>query len=110
MERRTGSERMPDTAEGRDMSSQIGFVIVLADKYNNANIIHWQSVKCRRVTRSVLASELYGFAFAFDTAATLKSTAEQLFTGCRYGILLDISIDSHSRQDYLTKLGTIKEK
>ena len=97
-------------ANNRDMSSQIGFVIVLADKYNNANIIHWQSVKCRRVTRSVLASELYGFAFAFDTAATLKSTAEQLFTGCRQGIPLVMATDSKSLYDCLTKLGTTKEK
>ena len=38
-------------------SSQIGFVVLFADKYNNANIIHWASIKCRRMTRSVLAAE-----------------------------------------------------
>ncbi|KAI0993903.1 hypothetical protein K3495_g14281, partial [Podosphaera aphanis] len=37
-------------ANNRDLTSQIGYVIVLADANNNANIIHWQSVKCRRVT------------------------------------------------------------
>jgi hypothetical protein len=97
-------------ANNHDMSSQIGFVIVLADKHDNANIIHWQSVKCRRVTRSVLASELYAFAFAFDTAATLKSTTEQLFPGCRQGIPLIMATDSKSLYDCLTKLGTTKEK
>ena len=49
-------------ANNKGLSSQIGYVIVLADAQNNANIIHWQSIKCRRVTRSVLASELYALS------------------------------------------------
>jgi hypothetical protein len=36
----------------KDLTSQIGFVIVLADVANNANIIHWSSIKCKRVTRA----------------------------------------------------------
>ena len=61
-------------ANNQDYLSQIGYVIVLADADNNANIVHWQSIKCRRVTRSVLASELYALSLGFDTAATIKST------------------------------------
>lgn len=68
-------------ANNRDQSSQVGYVILLADAQNNANIIHWQSVKYRRVTRSVLASELYALSLAFDVAATIKSTLDQLFSG-----------------------------
>ncbi|OXV09105.1 hypothetical protein Egran_03132, partial [Elaphomyces granulatus] len=56
-------------ANNRDYSSQIGFVIVLANEDINdgssgretfkidGNIVHWSSIKCKRVTRSVLASE-----------------------------------------------------
>ena len=33
-------------ANNWDHSSQIGYVITLADAHNNTNIIHWQSVKC----------------------------------------------------------------
>jgi hypothetical protein len=36
-----------------DLSSQIDYVICLADA-THANIIHWFSIKCKRVTRSVL--------------------------------------------------------
>ena len=36
-------------ANNKDLSSQIGYVIVLADAQTNANIIHWQSIKCRRL-------------------------------------------------------------
>ena len=42
-------------ANNTDLSSQIGYVCVLADKHNQANIIHWSSTKSKRVTRIVLA-------------------------------------------------------
>jgi hypothetical protein len=37
-------------ANNKDLSSQIGYVIVLANATKKANIIHWSSVKCKRVT------------------------------------------------------------
>ncbi|RAL62926.1 hypothetical protein DID88_004767 [Monilinia fructigena] len=42
-------------ANNKDYSSQIGYVVVMMDKHDNANIIHWSSIKCKRITRSVLA-------------------------------------------------------
>ena len=51
-------------ANNKDFSSQIGFVITIADTNGNANILHWSSIKCKRVTRSVLASELYAMTHA----------------------------------------------
>jgi hypothetical protein len=102
-------------ANNRDHSSQIGYVIVLVDKDDNANVIHWQSVKCRRVTRSVLASELYAMGLGFDIAATIRSTLNQLFPRRRQekgisGIPLSLCVDSKSLYDCLTKLGTTQEK
>ena len=98
-------------ANNKDLSSQIGYVIVLADAQNNANIIHWQSVKCRRVTRSVLASELYALSLGFDVAATIKSTLDQIFSGSPQGkIPLSMCIDSKSLYECLVKLGTTQEK
>jgi hypothetical protein len=64
-------------ANNKDLSSQIGYVIVLADATKKANIVHWSSVKCKRVTRSVLASELYGMAYSFDIGAAIKSTLDK---------------------------------
>ena len=98
-------------ANNKDLSSQIGYVIVLADAQNNANIIHWQSIKCRRVTRSVLASELYALSLGFDVAATTKSTLDQMFSGTAQGkIPLTMCIDSRSLYECLVKLGTTQEK
>lgn len=59
-------------------TSKIGFVIVLAEKNNRAKIIQWSSIKCRRVTRGVLADELYGLAQGFDMGTVIKSTAEKI--------------------------------
>ena len=60
-------------ANNKDLSSQIGFIIVLMDRNQSANILHWSSIKCKRVTRSVLASKLYGLAHGFDMGAAIKS-------------------------------------
>ncbi|RAL67679.1 hypothetical protein DID88_008420 [Monilinia fructigena] len=61
-------------ANNKDYSSQIGYVVVMMDKHDNANIIHWSSIKCKRITRSVLASELYGFVQGFDISAAITAT------------------------------------
>ena len=62
----------------KDLLFQIGFVIALADLTNKANIIHWSSIKCKRVTRSVLALELYAIAHGFDIRAVLKFIIKKL--------------------------------
>ncbi|KHJ31246.1 hypothetical protein EV44_g0287 [Erysiphe necator] len=95
-------------ANNRDLSSQIGFVITLADDSNKANIIHWSSLKCKRVTRSILASELYAVAHGFDTAIVLKSTIEKILQ--KNNLPLILCADSKSLYDCLVKLGTTQEK
>ena len=98
-------------ANNQDFSSQIGFVIALTDVNNNANIIHWTSVKSRRVTRSVLASELYAMSLGFDAATTIKATLDQILSKRRTTpIPLTIFTDSKSLYDCLIKLGTTNEK
>jgi len=94
-------------ANNDDFTSQLGYVIALADQYNNANIIHWQSIKSRRVTRSVLASELYALSLGFDTAATLKATTQQI---AARDIPLTLCVDSLSLYECLVKLGSTQEK
>jgi hypothetical protein len=60
-------------ANNKDLSSQIGFVIILTDRNQSANVLHWFLIKCKRVIRSVLASELYALAYGFDIGAAIKS-------------------------------------
>ena len=65
-------------ANNKDLSSQIGYILVIADKKGNANILYWSLTKYKRVTRSVLASELYGMAHGFDIAAAIKSIIDKM--------------------------------
>jgi hypothetical protein len=94
-------------ANNKDLSSQIGYVIVLADDKDNANVIHWSSTKCKRVTRSVLASELYAMVAGFDTGFVLKATIEKLLN---IKLPMTICTDSNSLYQCLVRLGTTQEK
>ena len=94
-------------ANNKDLSSQIGYVICLADAAQRANIIHWSSVKCKRVTRSVLASELYAMAHGFDLGAVAKATIKRIL---QTDIPLVICTDSKSLYECLVRLGTTQEK
>ena len=107
-------------ANNKDLTSQLGFIIVLANEYRTeegndfeiyGNIIHWNSTKCKRVTRSVLASELYGMVGGFDSAIALNTTIQQIVRNFQLPrIPVIIGTDSKSLYDCLVKLGTTNEK
>jgi len=100
----------------RDMSSQIGYVVVLANKERKSsesitikgNILHWSSTKYKRVTRSVLASELYTIVAGFDNGSAIQTTVKAILSNDK--VLLVICTDSYSLYDCITKLGTTAEK
>jgi transposase InsO family protein len=94
-------------ANNRDFSSQMGYVIALTDREGNANVLHWSSIKCKRITRSVLASELYAMAHGFDMGIAIKTTIERIL-GTELPLVL--CTDSRSLYDCLVKLGTTQEK
>lgn len=55
-----------------DLSSQLGFVVTLMDAHYSANIVHYSSFKSKRITRSVLAAELFAVVYAFDYESTVR--------------------------------------
>ncbi len=66
----------------KDFSSQIGYLIILANETNSTindefvikgNLIYYSSTKSKRVTRSVLASEIYGIVGGVDMAITINT-------------------------------------
>ena len=62
----------------KDLLLQIGYILVLADITNKANIIYQFLIKCKRVTRSILALKLYAMAYKFNISAVIKLTVKQL--------------------------------
>ena len=94
-------------ANNRDLFFQIGYVICIADKTSSANLIHWSSIKCKRITRSVLASELYAMTHGFDLRAIIKTTLKKMLCS---NISFIFCIDSKSLYDCFVRLGTIHEK
>jgi hypothetical protein len=93
-------------ANNRDLFSQIDHVICLTN-LKHANIVHWSSIKCKRVTRSVLAAELYALAHDFDLDAALKATLSAILD--RF-VSLILCIDSKSLYDCLIKFDTTQKK
>ncbi|KAI1674159.1 hypothetical protein L13192_00906 [Pyrenophora tritici-repentis] len=105
-------------ANNKDLSSQLGFVLMLVNESIDANtftiqgnIIHYSSTKCKRVTRSVLASEIYGMVNGFDIGIAIATTLRIVTERLRIPkVPLVICTDSYSLYECLVKLGTTKEK
>jgi hypothetical protein len=69
----------------KDLSSQIGYIVILANETSGndefsirGNLVHWSSTKSKRVTRSVLASEIYGMVAGTDFAYAIGSTLAKI--------------------------------
>lgn len=81
------------------------------------NIIHWSSTKCKRITRSVLASEVYGMVQGFDIGYSIWTTLNQIIETLNLvtksvisKIPLILCTDSYSLYEAITKFGTTTEK
>ncbi|KAH0420027.1 hypothetical protein CcaCcLH18_14205 [Colletotrichum camelliae] len=69
-------------ANDANLTSQLGFAIILASYVPsgeneftiNGNNVHFSSKKSKRVTRSVLASEIYGMVAGVDAAYAISTT------------------------------------
>src|SRR6266567_4671963 len=105
-------------ANNKDFSSQIGYLIILANKTkgnNNfaikGNLIHYSSTKSKRVTKSVLASKIYrmvgGVNMAIAINTTIKIITRQL--GFLYTPII-VCTNLYLLYKCLIKLSTTKEK
>jgi hypothetical protein len=114
-------------ANNKDFSSQIGYMMILANKNETptanrnpngtdrftikGNLIHYSSTKCKRVTRSVLASEIYGIAGGVNMAVAVNTTIKMIMDqlGFSHPTII-VCTDSYLLYECLVKLGTTKEK
>jgi hypothetical protein len=65
-------------AYSEDLSSQVGYIIVLMDNTNRASIAHYQSHKSQRVSRSSMAGDTLTFADGCDNAFLLRHELESM--------------------------------
>ena len=106
-------------ANNKDLTSQLGYLIVLGQETGRTrekfeiqgNIVHWSSTKCKRITRSVLASELYGMISGVDSGIALSTTLRRIVRSLGTPeIPMVLCTDSRSLYECLVKLGTTHEK
>jgi hypothetical protein len=89
-----------------DFHSQIDYVVCLTNDVH-ANLIHWSSIKCKRITKSVLTIELYVMINDFDVEAVIKSIIDRML---HISLSLILLTNSKFLYDCLVKLDTIAEK
>jgi hypothetical protein len=90
-----------------DLSSQMGYVVFLTDDQNKSAPMSYKSVKCKRVTRSVLAAEAIAFAEGFDQGYALKNDLRE---SLQRRVPLTMFTDSKTLFDVITKASYTSEK
>ncbi len=94
-------------ASNNDLTSQLGFIVVLKDKYDNTSIIQYGSWKCHRVTRSVLGAEIYAFSHCLDYVLALSNDLTKMLDRKVKTVMFT---DSKCLFDTITKLTSVTEK
>jgi hypothetical protein len=74
-------------ANNKDLSSQIGYVIILANEIVGldefiirGNLIYWSSTKSKNLTRSILVSKIYGMVAGVDIIYAIGLTLKLITT------------------------------
>jgi hypothetical protein len=96
----------------------MGYVIVLGNERATeesfeftGNIIHWSSVKCKRITRSVLASKVYAMAEGVNIAIAIGTTINRIITKLGApSVPIVVCTNFLFLYECFVKLGTIKKK
>lgn len=91
-------------ANNADLNSQIGFIIMLTNETHPTdgsfmiknNTVHWSSTKCKRVIRSVLASEIYTIVNGFDIGLTIATTLRIITDRLGIPTILMIYVPTHT--------------
>lgn len=94
-------------ATNKDLSSQLGFVVLLTDASKKCALLHWNSYKSHRVTRSVLGSEVYAFCDGMDVGISFQLALEPIL-GRK--VNLNMYTDSKSLFDTIITRSQTSEK
>lgn len=78
-------------ANATRLRSQLGYVILILDAKQRANIVHYGSSRCKGVVRSVLAAEVHGLLLGFDFGLLVKDLLEEILGRT---LLMEAMVDS----------------
>lgn len=81
--------------------------MVLMEKHNRVNIIHYGSLKSNLITCSVLAADFLFMVYGFDVFSTIFIAMNNIFNRI---VPLDVYTDSQSLFDILAKVSCTTEK
>lgn len=94
-------------ASNDDLSSQLGYIVLLCDRMDRCHVLTYSSKKARRFVRSIMAGEVYAFADAFDAAYIIKHDLERIY---RQRLPLVMLTDSKQMFDVITRASHTTEK
>lgn len=105
-------------ANNQDLTSQLGISIIIGNEKDEqdyfklkGNMFYHSSTKCKRVTRSALASELYAMVHGADIAIAISATLDKITKQLGLPKIPTVILtDSKSLYECMVKLGTTKEK
>lgn len=94
-------------ATNDDLSSQLGYLVMLADKSGKFHLLEYSSNKSKRVIRSIMGGETYAFMDALDATFAVKQDVEYIM-----GRKLDIHMFTDSKRlfDAITRGKRTMEK
>jgi len=58
-------------ASNDDLSSQLGYIVLLCDGHSRCHVMTYSSRKSRRVVKSIMAGDVYAVSEAFDDASII---------------------------------------
>lgn len=94
-------------ASNDDNSSQLGYIVLLADKQNNCHVLAYSSKKSKRVVRSIMAGEVFAFSAAFDHAFVIQHDLRRIL---KHPIGMKMFTDSKQLFDVITRASHTTEK
>lgn len=82
-------------------------IVLLIDSEDNANLIHFSSARCRRVTRSVMAAELHALVLAFDFGFVIREMVAEVL---QRDVAIEALVDSKTVFDVVAKDAKTSER
>lgn len=95
------------SGNARGQKRPLGVILIMVEDDMNANIVDYGSIRCHRVTRSVLESEIHAMVVGFDIAFVVQNMFKELL-GTKMKI--QAYVDSRSVFDVIAKQGNTVEK